>query len=86
VLQIRVKWCKLTEENATWETLSEFLVDYPNFNLEDKITVNGGSSVRVPHTKAKEKINSIRASPDIEEGRGHRIKSANIRMKDYITK
>ncbi|AES65293.1 hypothetical protein MTR_2g037720 [Medicago truncatula] len=28
---------------ATWEDKTEITLTYPNFNLDDKVTVNGGS-------------------------------------------
>jgi hypothetical protein len=31
---------------ATWEDRAEVLRTFPNFNLEDKVDVNGGSIVR----------------------------------------
>ncbi|MCI32311.1 hypothetical protein A2U01_0053524 [Trifolium medium] len=31
---------------ATWEDKAEILRTFPNFNLEDKVKVNGGSIVR----------------------------------------
>lgn len=43
------------------------ILDYLNFNLEDKVVVNGGSNVRTPHLNDSkysskcEEINSVRA-------------------------
>ena len=47
--QILVKWCNMDEQHATWEKTSEFMKEYPNFSLEDKVNRHGGSDVKTPH-------------------------------------
>jgi len=33
---------------ATWEDKVDIMLTYPNFNLDDKVTVNGGSLACTP--------------------------------------
>ena len=42
VHQILVWWKGLPSTAATWEDLDEFKCVYPNYNLEDKVEVDGG--------------------------------------------
>ncbi|PNY08214.1 Ty3/gypsy retrotransposon protein, partial [Trifolium pratense] len=46
VNQVLVQWQGLEAALATWEDTADMLMHFPNFNLEDKIDVNGGSNVR----------------------------------------
>jgi hypothetical protein len=64
VPQVLVKWQNLDDTLATWEDKIEMLHNYPNFNLEDKIVVNGGSIVREPSIRPMINENM----PIIEEG------------------
>lgn len=63
-----------------------------NFNLEDKVVVNGGSNVRTPHLNDSkysskcEEINSVRTYTYIMEENDQGIKIANVRMGNCIIK
>jgi hypothetical protein len=46
VPQVLIKWKNFDDSMATWEDRAEVLCTFPNFNLEDKVDVNGGSIVR----------------------------------------
>ena len=40
--QILVQWSGVSADNSTWEDLEEFKKLYPAFQLEDKLTFDGG--------------------------------------------
>lgn len=52
---------------ATWEDKADIMLTYPNFNLDDKVTVNRGSLACTPvigldpqtNESASEEINSV---------------------------
>lgn len=48
--QVLIRWEGMDTGDATWEDQEEFKLAHPNFNLEDKVTVNGGSIARDPIT------------------------------------
>ncbi|MCI14792.1 hypothetical protein A2U01_0035924, partial [Trifolium medium] len=92
---VLVKWCNVDEAHATWEDTLQFAEEYPTFNLEDKVSVNGGSIVRTsldntgPHhaaNKENEGIKSVMHVPHNQEGRGQRNKFVSTRLRDYIRK
>jgi len=39
--QVLVQWDNTTLAEATWEDFNEMLDNFPNFNLEDKVVING---------------------------------------------
>jgi hypothetical protein len=43
---VAYKWQSFDDSMATWEDRAEILRTFPNFNLEDKVEVNGESIVR----------------------------------------
>jgi hypothetical protein len=50
VTQLLVHWKGKTAEEATWEDLILFKSQFPSFNLEDKVVVEGGGIDRIgPH-------------------------------------
>ncbi|KAK2357797.1 GDP-mannose transporter GONST3 [Trifolium repens] len=46
--QVLIRWEGMDTADATWEYQEEFKLAHPNFNLEDKVTFNGGSIARDP--------------------------------------
>ena len=42
-----IQWVDLPEDDATWEPLEEFHTEFPAFQLEDELFVEGGSDVMV---------------------------------------
>ncbi|KAK9132095.1 hypothetical protein Scep_011623 [Stephania cephalantha] len=45
VTQVLVQWATQSHDDATWETLSDFRRDHPDFQVEDKLVLNEGSNV-----------------------------------------
>ncbi|KAI5438609.1 hypothetical protein KIW84_024371, partial [Lathyrus oleraceus] len=62
--QVLVQWEGLPRSAATWENWSEFQDNYPNLNLEDKVSFNGGSNVMIEinHEGTKDKIIELEAN------------------------
>jgi hypothetical protein len=46
--QVLIRWEGMDTADATWEYQEEFKLAHPNFNLEDKVTFNGGNIARDP--------------------------------------
>jgi hypothetical protein len=44
--EVLVHWKELSQADATWESLSDFKLRFPNFNLEDKSHFKGGGVLR----------------------------------------
>ncbi|KAL0533232.1 hypothetical protein IC582_030448 [Cucumis melo] len=44
--EVLVCWRGLPKHEASWESYDEMKEKYPNFHLEDKVTLKGGSNVR----------------------------------------
>jgi hypothetical protein len=89
IQQILVQWENLPEEEATWEELEEFRHQFPNYNLEDKVEVIGGSDVREPIEesqldKIEESTVSTRGQEITNENvQGKRYRTPNIRLRDF---
>jgi hypothetical protein len=45
VPQVLVQWENMSTAAATWEDVDQFKLNFPSFNLEDKVIFNGGSIV-----------------------------------------
>ncbi|PNX78431.1 transposon Tf2-1 polyprotein, partial [Trifolium pratense] len=71
---VLVQWAGLLPEDTSWEPLSDLKLAYPQFNLEDKVAVDGGKDVMDPVNEAQ-----------LEEpmGKGKRIKSKPIWFDDF---
>jgi hypothetical protein len=52
IKQVLMHWKGKTVEEATWEDELMIRSQFPNFNLEDKVTVEGGSVVTTPNDEA----------------------------------
>jgi hypothetical protein len=80
VSQVLIKWKDLDESLATWEDKHEILSCYPNFNLEDKIAVIGGSIVREPiiEPRINENISSTSVEPHAENDKGQMAQSPQV--------
>ncbi|CAA7399003.1 unnamed protein product [Spirodela intermedia] len=50
-----VKWADLPNFEATWELTSSLHQQFPNFHLEDKVKLMGGSIDKAPRTYARRK-------------------------------
>ncbi|KAA0067390.1 Retrotransposable element Tf2 [Cucumis melo var. makuwa] len=46
--EVLIHWKELPEHEASWESYEEMHQLYPNFHLEDKVNLEGGSNVRPP--------------------------------------
>lgn len=46
VQQVLIQWADRTVDEATWEDILTIKSQFPEFNLEDKVAVLGGSVVR----------------------------------------
>ncbi|KAF7838882.1 Ty3/gypsy retrotransposon protein [Senna tora] len=67
----------------TWETLTDFQQSYPTFDLEDKVTFNGGGNVMLPDQKQPVmdgKAQVQQASPN-DEGPSESLMRRSVRMK-----
>ena len=77
---------------ATWEDSGEFTKCYPNFNLEDKVSFNGGSNVMnkgktvITVTNSYDENGHLAHDPNIQEqGRGMRAKFPNRKyVGDFV--
>jgi hypothetical protein len=50
---VLIQWSGLLPEDTSWEPLSELQQAYPQFNLEDKVAVDGGRDVMDPAAEAQ---------------------------------
>jgi hypothetical protein len=48
--QVLVQWENMSTAAATWEDVDQFKLNFPSFNLEDKVIFNGGSIVMDENT------------------------------------
>ncbi|KAJ1382644.1 Chromo-like domain superfamily [Sesbania bispinosa] len=48
--QLLVKWDSLSEQEATWESLTSLRASFPNLDLEDKVLLNGRGNDTGPVT------------------------------------
>jgi hypothetical protein len=62
--QVLIKWLDRDEEEATWEDFSEFIMQFPEFNLEDKVQSLEGSIVRIQETPPLLRVYSRRGRRD----------------------
>lgn len=54
VPQVLIQWNSLDDDDSTtWEDVADITSHFPNFNLEDKVTVHGGSIVTCNKSRAK---------------------------------
>jgi hypothetical protein len=42
VKHVLVQWVGASEDDATWESLDEFIARFPSFQLEDELFLEGG--------------------------------------------
>ena len=52
-----MKWKTLPNEDAMWETTEDLLARFPNFNLEDKVTLETRGNDRVRRSARTPKKN-----------------------------
>ncbi|KAJ1398081.1 Chromo-like domain superfamily [Sesbania bispinosa] len=97
IQQHLVKWEGLEDSHATWEDHTTLKEAYPDFNLEDKVVLNGGGTVTsasdVRENKGVHNVITecapvaiqVAANPnDQGNKRIARIKITNSRLKDYV--
>lgn len=78
--QLLIQWQGLPEIEATWEEESQFRTTFPNFDLEDKVSVKQGSNDT--SQSVKEASNTVGPS-EAKATRPERVKRAPIWMSDY---
>jgi hypothetical protein len=50
---VLIQWTGMLPEDTSWEPLDELRKAYPQFNLEDKVAVDGGRDVMDPDNEAQ---------------------------------
>ena len=60
--QVLVQWEGQPETDATWESINDLRRDFPDFNLEDKVEIDGGSIVAVDGHGSQQRGRRIRHS------------------------
>jgi len=92
VNQVLLAWEGFNESQATWEDYDVIKVNYPSFNLEDKVDFNGGGHVREEEAirAIKETTivsGSVHVAPDPKEvgtRRSTRTRITNSRLKGFV--
>ncbi|KAK2387384.1 hypothetical protein QL285_061173 [Trifolium repens] len=79
VSHVLIQWAGLLPEDTSWEPLQDLKELYPQFNLEDKVAVDGGRDVMNPIVDYEHHSNE-------PMGKGKRIKSRPAWMDDFDTK
>lgn len=46
--EVLIGWKGLPAHDATWEFIDDFQQQFPTFQLEDKVNLEGGGNVRTP--------------------------------------
>ncbi|MCH96424.1 hypothetical protein A2U01_0017410, partial [Trifolium medium] len=58
--QVLIKWEGLSNTDATWEDVKDMAENYPTFNLEDKVDVEGeGIVMRMPRQRGRQVDNIL---------------------------
>jgi len=65
--EVLIHWKGLAPEEATWERYADIQSQYPAFNLEDKVLINGGSN---DTNKAKHSVKGGVSDPEKKGGKG----------------
>ncbi|GAV83386.1 Chromo domain-containing protein [Cephalotus follicularis] len=79
--QILVQWFGLPLEEATWENVIDVQQAYPDFNLEDKVGLQGGrNDTGLVKEQPQRKLDKEQQS---QRNRADRIKRGPTRLKDY---
>jgi hypothetical protein len=92
VPQVLIEWEGLSSTAATWEDKEDIALIYPNFSLEVKASVNGGSIARTPiielgpqDNKSAQKDNITVSDTEIKGlRRSQRIRIPSNKLKGYI--
>ncbi|MCI11049.1 hypothetical protein A2U01_0032148, partial [Trifolium medium] len=87
--QVLIQWEKGDIPEATWENVKDVQLNYPLFNLEDKIDFIGGGIVVKPTAGQGERnddsANSVAThSTEVGVRRGCRVRAPNLRLRGYI--
>lgn len=56
VPEVLVQWDSLSKIESTWEDTKDFIKAYPDFNLEDKVIVDGDDIVMIENNVAIERV------------------------------
>ncbi|KAL9441424.1 hypothetical protein AB3S75_020001 [Citrus x aurantiifolia] len=81
--QILVQWQDCAPENTTWEALSEFTKQYPNFHLEDKVIPQGVEGDTTPILQL-DKPNSDSSINSEEKAQANSSEAIQNRPQDNI--
>ncbi|WVZ26157.1 hypothetical protein V8G54_004701 [Vigna mungo] len=96
ISQVLVHWAGLSETEATWEDLKDFVQAYPDFNLEDKVNLDGQGIVTSGNKWVTARTEWEKEIEDKDESHGHMAPSAedsgrhvrerkeNTRLKDFV--
>jgi len=90
VKQILVQWENGVQDEATWEDTEDIKTNYPSFNLEDKVNVEGEGNVTNSQAHAKKDPDNDESCDDVggnnklvenlDLGRGKREKKAHMEI------
>ena len=66
--QVLVQWDNTTPLEVAWEDVNEMLDNFPNFNLEDKVAINGDGITMKKNRKGAFSAKSAKGDPHGDKG------------------
>ena len=87
--QYLIKWDGLDEDQATWEDITAVQRVFPEFNLEDKVSLKGEGNVTKATTRGNEGgISGTQTGGHVAELGGERcstrLKITNSKLTEYV--
>ena len=83
--QLLIQWEGQDPSDATWENTHEFQQDFPDFNLEDKVSFEDKGNDAGPLDKSASEASEAQQNP-VATNNKHvtRIRNAPKRFKDFV--